>query len=406
MPDGAPGPSRSPGSKGRLAFVTPRFGDEVVGGAESVMREAAEGLAARGWDVDVLTTCARDHYTWRNEYPPGVTFTSGLTLRRFPTIPPDVELRDLLGRRIMLGLPLSYEDQCRWINAVLRVPGLFRHLMEHAGDYQAIVLSPYLSWITVACVDVAPGRTILMPCVHDESYAHLDLFRATLAKPALLWFLSEPERAVAESLATLPEHVVTGAGVDVPDPASYDPEGFRRRHRLERPFVLYVGRREPGKGWDSLMAAYELAVGAYGLSLDLVTIGAGEPVIPASLARRVRDLGFVSEADRNNAFAAAEAYLQPSPNESFSRTVMESWLAGTPVIASAEGAVVAWHCRRSRGGLVYADAYELVQCLLLVEQAPDAARRLAEAGRAYVLENYPWNEVLDRMETSLKALPS
>ena len=389
-------------SKGRLAFVPPRFGDEVVGGSEAVMREAAEGLAARGWQVDVLTTCARDHYTWRNEYPAGVSLLSGLTLRRFPTIPPAVRERDALGRRILLGLPLSYDDQCRWINATLRVPALFRYLMEHASEYQAIVLSPYLSWITVACVDVAPERTVLMPCVHDESYAHLDVFRATLAKPSLLWFLSEPEQEVARGLAVLPDHVVTGAGVEVP--SSYDPEGFRRRHDLAKPFVLYAGRREPEKGWDRLMAGFEFAVETYGLELDLVTIGAGKPIIPASISSRVHDLGFVSAGERNHAFAAAEAYLQPSTNESFSRTVMESWLAGTPVIASGRGAVVRWHCERSRGGLVYEDDLELAQCLLLVAQAPEVARDLAVNGRAYVLENYPWHEVLDRMENSLKVL--
>src|SRR2546421_691092 len=403
MAEAAQPPATAPDpSKGRLAFITPRFGDEVVGGSEAVMREAAVGLAGRGWEVDVLTTCARDHYTWRNEYPAGVTQLGNLTLRRFPAIPPAVEERDALGRRILLGLPLSYDDQCRWINATLRVPALFRYLLEHADRYQAIVASPYLSWITVACVDVAPERTVLMPCVHDESYAHLDLFRATLAKPALLWFLSEPECEVAQGLAPLPDHVVTGAGVEVP--ASYDAQGFRRRYRIDKPFVLYAGRREPEKGWDRLMAGFELAVETYGLAFDLVTIGAGKPIIPTSLARRVRDLGFLSEAERNNAFAASEAYLQPSTNESFSRTVMESWLAGTPVIASAQGAVVAWHCERSRGGLVYEDDFELAQCLLLVEQAPAVAKSLALNGRAYVLENYPWVEVLDRMEHSLKAI--
>jgi glycosyltransferase involved in cell wall biosynthesis len=397
MPDAAPA-----GTRGTIAFVPPRFGDEVVGGSEAVMREAAEGLAARGYDVEVLTTCARDHYTWRNVYPEGVTRTGGLTLRRFPAVPPALEARDALGRRILLGLPLSYDDQCRWINATLRVPALFSYLMGNATRYQAIVLSPYLSWLTVTCVDIAPERTILMPCAHDESYAYLDLFRATLAKPAALWFLSEPEHELAHRLAPLPAHTVTGAGVDVP--ASYDPEGFRRRHHLQRPFVLYAGRREPEKGWDRLMAGFELAVEAYGLEMDLVAIGAGEPIIPPSVAHRVHDLGFVDEADRNSAFAAAAAYLQPSANESFSRTVMEAWLAGTPVIATGRGAVVRWHCEHSRGGLVYEDDLELAQCLLLVAQAPDVARELAANGRRYVLENYPWSEVLDRMEASLASL--
>src|SRR5260370_42071996 len=77
-----------------------------------------------------------------------------------------------------------------------------------------------------------------------------------MAKPALLWFLSEPEYEVARGLAPLPEHVVTGAGVEVP--ASYDAQGFRRRHHLDRPFVLYAGRREPEKGGAAPPAGLEL----------------------------------------------------------------------------------------------------------------------------------------------------
>lgn len=398
MPDEA-----GPTARGTLAFLPPRFGDEVVGGSEAVMREAAEGLARRGWDVEILTTCARDHYTWRNEYPPGVSRVGGLTLRRFPAVAPAVDERDLFGRRIQRNLPLSLDDQCRWINASMRAPDLFGYLLRNVDRYRAVVLSPYLSWISVACVEVVPQRTILMPCVHDESYAYLELFRSLLAKPAHLWFLSEPEHQLAQRLAPLGEHTVTGAGVDVPD--SYDPEGFRRRYRLERPYVLYAGRREREKGWDALMAAYELAVDAYGVDLDLVTIGAGKPIIPPSLSRRVHDLGFLPPADRDSAFAAAEAYLQPSANESFSRSLMEAWLARTPVIATAKGAVVRWHCERSQGGLIYEDDLEFAQCLLAVTQAPEAVRELAAKGRAYVLEHYPWSRVLDRMEATLAALP-
>ena len=56
----------------KLAFVTPRYGREVVGGAELGARLLAEHLAALdGWTVDVLTTGARDAWTWATEYPAG-----------------------------------------------------------------------------------------------------------------------------------------------------------------------------------------------------------------------------------------------------------------------------------------------------------------------------------------------
>ena len=105
-----------------------------------------------------------------------------------------------------------------------------------------------------------------------------------------------------------------------------------------------------------------------------------------------------------SAFAAAEALVQPSTNESFSRTLMEAWLAGTPVIASAAGEVVTWHCERSGGGLLYRDELELGECLRFAAEAPKLAAELAGRGRDYVLANYTWPRVLDAMEASLENL--
>ena len=390
-------------TRGRLAFVPPRYGTEVVGGSEAVMREAAHGLAARGWDVEVLTTCARDHYTWRNEYPEGTTTDGGIVVRRFPIVGSKPRRsRARIEGRIQSGAPVSLDEQLAWIDELFRVPGLFHHLVVHSDEYDAVILSPYLFWTTVTGATIVPDRTIVMPCLHDEPYARLDVLKPVLSDVARLWFLSEPEHELAHEIAPLPEHVVTGAGVHVP--TSYDPEGFRARHGLTRPFVLFAGRRERAKGWDWLLAAFHFAIRQYELPFDLVTIGVSPAGAPADLSGRVHDLGFLDETEVADAFAAATAYVQPSTNESFSRTIMESWLAGTPVLAAAGSEVLRWHCERSGGGLTFADEFELAQCLSFLAAAPDEAARLAKAGREYVLANYRWEVVLDAMETSLQEL--
>ena len=239
-----------------------------------------------------------------------------------------------------------------------------------------------------------------MPCLHDEPYAYLRSVAAALASCAAVWFLSEPEHQLAHRLAPVASHhCVIGAAVKIPE--SYDREGFRKRHDLEHPYVLYAGRREGGKGWQELMVGFGVAIRRHFLPFDLVTVGVGDALPPASLENRIVDLGYLPPAEVPDAFAAAEAFLQPSANESFSRTIMEAWLAETVVIANRQSDVVTWHCERSGGGLLYGDELELGQCLRFVAEAPQQAALLARAGRNYVLANYKWPAVLDAMEASL-----
>jgi glycosyltransferase involved in cell wall biosynthesis len=393
--------SRS-GESRRIAFVPPRFGPGVVGGSEAVSAEAAVGLASRGWDVEVLTTCAVDHFTWENELVEGTSEEEGLLVRRFAT----VREPSRVGRRahvlIDRGVAPTVDEQVSWLGFWFRSPDLFHYLLGHGEDFDAVVFSPYLFWTTAVGLRTVAERAVVMPCLHDELYARLEVFRHVLADPAAVWFLSEPEHALAHRLGPVaPCHTVTGAGVHVP--VSYDPEGFRRRHGINRPFVLYAGRREKGKGWDWLVDAFACAV-EVGVDLDLVTIGVGEVKVPEELDGRVLDLGFVGADERDDAFAAAAAYVQPSRMESFSRTVMEAWLAGTPVLATAAGDVVAWHCRRSGGGLLFCDRDELVHLLRRVSESPSEVRTMAERGRHYVIREYSWEAVLDRMEASVRSL--
>ena len=389
-----------------IVFVAPRYGPGVVGGSEAVVAEAARGLAARGHRVELLTTCARSHYSWANEFEPGSFVEHGVTVRRFPTVPARSRLvAGELERRVQRSERLEPFEEVAWVNGRFRVPDLYLHLIAHAASYRAIVLSPYLFWSTIYGADVAPERTIVMPCLHDEPYAWLDVVRETLSKVAGLWFLSEPEHQLTHRVAPAlaPHHAVVGAAVDIPE--HYDPAGFKARHGLERPFILYAGRREQGKGWPSLLAAYAAAVARDAAPFDLVTAGSGNPAIPGGLSGRVIDLGYLETDEIPSAFAAAEAMVQPSTNESFSRTLMESWLAGTPVIANAAGEVVVWHCERSGGGLTYADEGEFANCLRFVAEAPKAAAALAARGREYVLAHYTWDAVLDEMEAFLEVVP-
>lgn len=388
-------------NKGKIAFVPARYGPDVIGGAEIVLSKLGEGFRDRGWDVDILTTCAIDHFSWDNVREPGVTEEDGLTIRRFPAVVSTSGAeRARVEREILEGRPTSPLEQQRWMNDGMRVPELYHHLMEHGRGYRAVVLGPYMFWPAFAGSQVLPERSILWSCLHDEPYAYLDLFQPVLTGIAGLLLQSPPEHDLLHTLTDNPApHALTGCGVEVPE--SYDPQGFRERHGIDGPFVLYAGRREGAKGWEKLLASFARAVERHDLPFSLVTMGSGEVKPPAGFEDRVVDLGFLSSEERDNAFSAASAYLQPSAYEAFSRTIMEAWLAGTPVIGNAASAVVAHHCTASGAGLLYDDARELEQCLAFVAEAPDAAAALGGKGRDYVLANYQWPDVLDRVEARI-----
>jgi glycosyltransferase involved in cell wall biosynthesis len=381
---------------GRVAFVPLRYGPQIVGGSEALTREIAMGLAGRGWDVEVLTTRVVDHQSMADELPEGESREDGLVVRRFSTQHHWSKPGLRAQRLVQAGTLPPVDDQWTWVGWRFTMPDLFHHLLRNGGNYDAVVFSPYMFWNTTAGIWALDGNAVVMPCLHDESYARLSVMRPVLSEPASVWFLSEPEHELAHRLGpVVGRHRVTGAGIHVP--AGYDPDGFRARHSIERPFILYAGRREQDKGWGWLLDTFSSAVRAGMAGVDLVTFGSGT-VEPAP---GVIDLGFVSETDRNDAFAAALAYVQPSRMESFSRTVMEAWLAGTPVLAIDGSAVVEWHIGRSGGGRSIASGPDLAGHVRSFLADPASAAAMAARGREYVLHEYDWPVVLDRVEADL-----
>ncbi|HSE96490.1 MAG TPA: glycosyl transferase family 1, partial [Methylomirabilota bacterium] len=225
----------------RVAFVVPRYGPDVVGGAETLVRGLAGHLAAEGTPVEVLTTCARDHLTWRNALPAGTAVEDGVTVHRFPVQPRNEWRFGWLQQRILRGGRLSMAEQLRWAEESVQSPGLFAHLVGHRTAYDAVCFAPYLFGTTVRGAPLVPERAVLIPCLHDEPFAYLDVVRAVFASCRGFIFNAEPEAALAEKLYGIADRPagVVGLGFDAPPPT--DPVAFRRRHGLDGPILLYLG---------------------------------------------------------------------------------------------------------------------------------------------------------------------
>lgn len=387
----------------RIAFVCPRFAEgTTVGGAETLLKALARQAITTGHQVTFLATCAKNHFTWANEIPPGPRRIDNLDVIFFPVdanrdTQAFLRVQEAISRRN----PFTETDEQIWLRNSVNSSALCAYLQEHRAEFDWIVMGPYLFGLVYFASRLVPAKTLLVPCLHDEGFAYTRAFREMFRSVAGCLFNSEPERALARRLYDLPEScgVVVGMGLD---PFETSPGIFARDHKITAPYVIYAGRREDGKGTPLLLDYLTLFRQRTGKDVKLVMAGAGELRPPAALQAHLLDVGFLSETEKHAAMAGAVAFCHPSINESFGIVILESWLAGTPVLVHAHCLVNREHCRKSNGGFWFRIYPEFEEALGRLLQQESLRRAMGAAGRAYVLREYGWNVINRKFNDALR----
>jgi len=381
----------------KIAFIVQRYGAEVLGGSEHLCRLLAERLATMH-EVDVLTTCARDYVSWKNEYPEGADRIRGVTVRRFANgRTRDIDAFNRYSEWIYAS-PHTRAEEMEWLKQQGPwCPSLVEYLRRTQQQFDALIFFTYLYAPTVLGLEVCPGKSLLVPTAHDEPAIRLGIFADVFKRPAALCYLTDSERRFVESQfpdRPLLEEVI-GVGVDVPQqqpypraaladdepstqdnqttPAASEDEprargfpshllargaAFRRRHRLHGPVLLYGGRIDPGKGCEELLEYF----GSYvkeGGDATLALMGVKMMSLPEDPS--VRFAGLLSDSERVQALEAATLVVCPSPYESLSLLALEAFAVGTPILANARSAVLVEHCIKGNAGLYYADRVKTVR---------------------------------------------
>lgn len=372
----------------RLAVVVQRYGTNLGGGAELHARYIAEHLA-RHADVEVLTTCARDYITWRNELPPGPDQVGGLVVRRFPV----ARERDPIdfGRRSarVFDNTHSLADELAWLASEGPTsPALVRYIRDHATAYDYFLFFSYRYYHAYYGARAVPERAVLVPTAERDAAIGLAIFQPLFRGVRALVYNSFEERALIEHLARNGQvpGVVVGVGSEIP--AEVDPQRFRQRFGIEGPFVVYVGRIDENKGCQELFEYFRRYASAVSRRLRLVLIG--QAVLPIPAHPRIHHLGFVADQDKFDAMAAAEALVMPSVYESLSMVALEAWAVGRPVLANGRCDVLRGQCLRSNAGLYYENYEEFAETLYVLETNRALNAALGLNGREYFRRHYAW----------------
>jgi glycosyltransferase involved in cell wall biosynthesis len=413
----------------RFAFVTPRYGADIPSGAEHACRLLAEQVCERH-DVDVLTTCARDPLTWKNEYSESSDRVRGVLVRRFAVNQArDHAFLQLSSR--LFAEPHSRADEQDWVRRLGPLsPGLIDYLKRQNRSYDAVVFFSLYHATTVHGIAAAPERSVVFPYLRLDPALRFSIWSEVLGSARAVGYLSAAEQRLTRGFLRLfpATEEVVGVGVDMPaqqtyprhqqdpadtlseddDEAAAAPEAahapeylegrgvpFRRRHRLYGSFALYSGRVEQDNGSEEMLEYFDSFAAADG---DTALVLMGVKLMKVPEEPYIRMAGIVPDRERMIAYEAAEVTLAPDPDDLLAQPVLESLAVGTPVLASARNEAAVEHCRRANAGLYYATREEFVEALRLMMTNTRLRERLGENGRQYIRQHHQWDAVMARFE--------
>lgn len=375
----------------KIGFVIHRYGEEIVGGSERLCYELVRNLS-NDIRIEVITTCAKDYVTWRDEYPEGAAEQNGIPVRRFPVEEERDSRFNQLHEKIIQQGSATLEEQLEWMKLQgPYAPGLISYLKENKHQYSLLVFFTYLYYTTFHGIQVAPDKSILIPTAHDEPPIYFSLFDKIFQLPKAIIFLTEEERSFVYKRFDNQQiqNEVIGMGTDLP---TYSGEGVIQNQFNEyRPYILYSGRIDESKGCGILFEYFKRYKQDNKSDLRLIMIG--QRVMDIPKRQDIIYLGTLSDEEKMAAIRGAEVVVQPSFYESFSINILEAFSLKVPVLVNGKCAVLKGHCIRSNAGLYYNNFNEFEAALKLLLSEENLRRNLAENGYRYVKVNYSWNVV-------------
>ena len=282
--------------KPRIAFVVQRYGLEVLGGAETLCRQVVERLAPR-YGVEVITTCAQDCWTWENVYAPGDTAINSIPVHRFASIRPrGADFGEFSAR--IFGRPHTLDQELQWIHDQGPVtPELLAYIASQRDHYDLFIFFTYIFYPTALGLRLVSDKSLLVPTAHDEPPIHFDMYKALFHAPRAIVYNTREEQNLVQSV--FGNHYIpsTVAGIGIEPPARGDPDSFRRKHALTKPYVLYVGRIVSSKGCQELLDYFARCNSDS--AMQLVLAGRTEMDIPDR--SDIRYVGYISEEEKLDA---------------------------------------------------------------------------------------------------------
>lgn len=390
-----------------ITIVSTWYGPDTAGGAETAARKLAIALHHAGYPVEVWATTARDLFAPHEPYyQVGQSTDEGIMVRRFAISPP-LEKGELppfikqhngiraLIKQIQPGeLELLILSTLAYSNDMLQAIAL-----EHTQ--RRFVFVPYPLPSSVWGVMLAPDQSYLLPCMHDEPYAYHRITDWQITHTKRLLANSAAERDFLMRQYTLPAERValTRLGIDLG--VTGDGARFKTQFDITTPMLFFAGRKDSTKNVPLLIRFVQEYIMRRGRLITLVLSGRDELALTSYQRAFVRDVGFLTEQQKADAFAAADIFVHAGTQESFAFVLMEAWLQGRPALVNRDCAVTASAVTEAEGGMDFNDFATFAAALDIMLNNPQLTTQMGQNGKRYVLENCRWPDVAQRVATAV-----
>ncbi|MCD4678020.1 MAG: glycosyltransferase [Desulfobacula sp.] len=377
----------------KIGFVVQRYGEEVFGGAEFHCKMVAEHLS-KYYDIEIITTCAIDYITWKNEYSAGKNNVNGITVWRFPVdYSRDMDKFNTYSEKILWGEHCN-KDEIKWMK--LQGPystQLLDYLRNNKDSYDLFIFFTYLYCTTFFGLPLVKDKAMLVPTAHDEPTIYLKIFKLLFKQPKARSFNTEEENKFINTKfknKNIPSEII-GVGIDVP--GKIDGNHFIKKYKLEN-FIIYVGRIDESKGCNELFDFFIRYKNETKSGIKLVLTGKAVMKVPDN--PDIIYIGTTSEQDKFNGIKAAKFLIMPSKYESLSLVILETWICNNAVLVNGKCDVLKGHCLRSNGGLYYTNYEEFKEIMDLFLINQKLLKQMGKNGHQYVLERYEWAVVEEK----------
>jgi glycosyltransferase involved in cell wall biosynthesis len=401
----------------KVALVVQRFGENIIGGAESHCYQLALRLSQKlGWTVHVYTTTAFSYQTWSSFYPEGTETLNNILVFRFKTYitrwPKVFNVYNRFVSPLLQYWGRHPHKIPKILNPLLRLmetiwfilqgpwtPKLVKELALKKDEYDQIVFFTYLYYPTVFGLPKMGHRCALVPLAHPEPALYFPRVRNLLKIAPMLYTNSEVEKTllIEKGFSTEKKIRIAGCGLD---------DIYFEKHQkfpmlaipgLKQPYITYLGRISKGKGVSKLIQYFlDFISETKNEKLSLVLAGENDGTINISYHPQIKFIGYISQADKTFLIAHSACVVNPSPKESLSLLALEGIALLKPLLVNTKCDVLKYYADNLQSVFDFNNSTEFTHHLtrtLRLIKIPEFKSTLLDS-KKWVEDRYSWDRIL------------